>query len=114
MSTSDDLFRFGISVTTLSVKRKPPKGDSIWKDITQSYSNREVNVMDLANLVYGGHMFAPMLKSNYRNTENFMKGQHLALDADGFTINELMREPFIKRYAALLYTTMSHSGDDPR
>lgn len=114
MSTSDDLFRFGISVTTLSVKRKPPKGDPIWKDITKSYVNREVNVMDLANLVYGGHMFAPMLKSNYRNTENFLKGQHLAVDADHFTIKELLKDPFIKRYAALLYSTFSHTEEDPR
>ncbi len=114
MSTSDDLFRFGFAVSSLSVKQKLPQGDPAWYPLTHSFANREVSVMDMANLVYAGHLFAPMLKSSHRNTENFLKGQHLALDADSFMIKDLMKESFIKRYAALLYTTMSHREDNPR
>lgn len=114
MSTSDDLFRFGLAVSSLSVKRKPAKGDPIWYSLTHSFYNRDVTIMDMANLVYAGHLFAPMLTSEHRKEENFLQGQHLALDADGFSIKDLLKDPFIRRYSALLYSTMSHDDGKPR
>lgn len=69
-------------------------------------------------LVYDGHPFTTWHKNNWRNNANYDSGQHLGLDFDTedqrSTIATLLQDPFIKRYASIIYTTPTHTPEKPR
>jgi len=68
--------------------------------------------MDIANYIYLGHAYACWC-SGRRNLDNFMLGQHIAVDLDQgderSDIERLRENEFVRAYGGLIHTTPSHT-----
>lgn len=101
-----------------SLPGKIPSGDSRWHQFNGSFVNQELPQIDIASALYDGHPITTCCDPQWRKSENYQMGQHLGLDFDTedqrSTIAMLMKDPFIKKYGSILYTTPSHTPDRPR
>lgn len=97
---------------------KLPKGDPRWKTFTDSFVNQELDLLDVANAIYKGHAYCAWQKGAGRSTENFLCGQHIAVDMDTgderSSIDVLSKHPLVRLYGGLIHTTPSHTDDAPR
>ena len=102
----------------MALDGKIPPGDPIWSKFNASFVNRELELVDIANEIYTAHPFTTWHANNWRNATNYQLGQHIGIDFDTederSTLQHLAKDKFIQRYAALLYTTPSHTPDKPR
>jgi hypothetical protein len=111
----------------LSVNRsrtnKMPDDASLlkWARYNDSFTNVKMGLPGIAAVLRAGYAIACklQLKPNHRRKkDNFASAQHTGLDFDTederSTLAVLAADPFIARYAALLYTTASHTPDKPR
>ena len=109
---------YKISFSTMALDGKIPPGDPIWSKFNASFVNRELELVDIANEIYTAHPFTTWHANNWRNATNYQLGQHIGIDFDTederSTLQHLAKDKFIQRYAALLYTTPSHTPDKPR
>ena len=101
-----------------AVDAKLLPGDPRWSTFNSSFVNREVTALELNDALEAGHPITTWLTNGWRKTGNYQLGQHLALDFDTrdqrSDLNVLVADPFVWRYAAVLYTTPSHTPDAPR
>lgn len=97
---------------------KLPKGDPRWHEFTNSFVNRELELLEIANAIYTGHAYCPWQRSVGRSSENFLCAQHIAIDMDTkddrSTIAALSQHPFVRMYGALIHTSPSHTEAEPR
>jgi len=111
-------YKVAVSSMALGKGEKLASGDKRWSEHTASFRNMELDVLDLANMIYTGHSYTTWHKDNWRKGENYLQGQHLALDFDKeddtARIATLEKDPFIKKYASLIYTTPTHKETAPR
>jgi len=107
-----------IAVSTIQCLKKIPPGDSIWNKFNASFQNRELTTKEIMDSVYEGYPVTTQLKTPWRTSENYLKGQHLALDFDSeneqSTVDYLAKDKFISKYATFIHTTISHRDDAPR
>lgn len=104
-----------IAFSSMALEGKLLKGDERWKVLTKSYENRDVTLLDAANLIYMGHPFTCQLTKPWRDRENFKLGQHLGLDFDrNGRIGEILKDTFAQKYGWLLYETYSSTPENPR
>lgn len=98
--------------------QKLEHGDPRWPTFNADFCNRELEVLDIANAIYNGHAYTTWHRNHWREGENYLTGQHLALDFDTedqrSTLGALAKDPFIAKYAGLIYTTPSHKPEAPR
>lgn len=96
---------------------KIPAGDPSWPKFNDSFNNMDLSTLDLANEIYTGHSYAPWFNGR-RKVENFVLGQHLAIDMDTgdarSSMATLARHPLVAGYGALIHTTPSHTEEKPR
>ena len=101
-----------------SLAEKIQPMSSYWPKFNSSFSNQTVTSPELANLIYEHHAFTTWHDNQWRTTDNYLQGQHIGLDFDTMdkrsSIPYLLDDPFISKYASLLYTTPSHTIDAPR
>lgn len=100
-------------------KLKPAsEGESRWRLFSSSFANEELTVDELVSSILDGASFCAQLFTNWRMDDNFLCGQHVGIDLDelpaGYTLNDLMSNALISRYAAFAYTTPSHAPDKPK
>lgn len=97
---------------------KLPKGDPRWKSFTDSFVNLELGLLDIANYIFKGHAYCAWQKDVGRSTENFLCGQHIAIDMDTgderSSIDVLSKHPLVRLYGGLIHTTPSHTDEAPR
>ena len=97
---------------------KIPTGDPRWGAFNASFRNVELTSNDIAAALYDGCPITTWHKNNWRKIDNYICGQHIGLDFDSedqkSTIPALMKDPFIKKYASIVYTTPTHRPDAPR
>lgn len=97
---------------------KLPPGDPRWPAFNSSFINYEMTAGQIACALYEGRPITTWHKNNWRNGANFICGQHLGIDCDTederSTIAHLLTVPIITDYAAILYTTPSHTPEKPR
>lgn len=109
--------RYKIAINDMALPGKLPPGDPRWAKLNDSFINRELESLDVANAVYTGYPYAPWFNGR-RKDENFICGQHIAVDMESHdersTIPYLLGQEFVQVYAGLLHTTPSHSEADPR
>jgi hypothetical protein len=109
---------YKVAVSRMALDGKIPPGDPIWSTFNASFENREVGPLDLAEAVLLGHPFTTWHANQWRNRDNYMAGQYLALDFDTederSTLKTLTADKFIAKYGALLYTSPSHRPEAPR
>lgn len=109
--------KYKIAINSM-VTGKLPKGDPRWGQFTASYVNQELELLDVANAIYTGHAYCAWQKNGYRSTENFICGQHIAIDMDTqdrkSSIDVLSMHPLVRLYGALIHTSPSHTPEQPR
>lgn len=97
---------------------KLPKGDPRWHEFTNSFVNRELELLEIANAIYTGHAYCPWQRSVGRSSENFLCAQHIAIDMDTkderSAIATLSQHPFVRMYGALIHTSPSHTPELPK
>lgn len=107
-----------IAFSTMALDNKIESGDSIWPKFNASFVNQEVEMIDIANAIYMGHPFTTWHKNKWRESSNFLAGGYIGLDFDTgderSSIDYLIKDDFIQKYAALIYTTPSHTAAKPK
>lgn len=97
---------------------KLPPGDPGWPAFNGSFRNVEAPQIEIMDALWTGHPITTWHKDHWRKGENYILGQHLGLDFDTkdeqSTIPHLLQDSFIRRYAAMVYTTPSHTPAEPR
>jgi hypothetical protein len=108
--------RYKIAVSKMSLDHKIPPGDALWPRFNASFENVELETGQIVQSLYDGFPVTTCHGNNWRVTTNYICGQHLGLDFDGggITLDSLMRDKFIIKYGAFVYTTMSHTEEAPR
>lgn len=101
-----------------ALQQKIPPGSAYWGQFNGSFENREVKHGEFANYIYFGHAFTTWHKDHWRNAQNYLAGQHLGCDFDTgdkrSAVDTLLNDPFVAKYAAVIYTTPSHTIEEPR
>jgi len=113
--TSDKTYHIAMGPV---VEQKIPPGDPYWREFNGAFRNCQLTQLDIATHIYDGHAITTCCDPQWRKAENYHLGQHLGLDFDTedkrSTFAHLMADPFVKKYASMLYTTPSHTPDKPR
>lgn len=76
----------------------------------ESFQNCELTILELAERINQGYSFTCQLKGK-RCSDNFIAAQFVAQDFDHWSLEEAKRDPFIREYGSLLYTTPNHRKD---
>lgn len=94
------------------------------KDMRRGYSapntafpTRKVSIADLADHILAGRAFAVgTYKHAHRKNDNFIAAQVIALDYDAgdVSVADLLRLPFVRQYAAIVYPTPSSTAEQHR
>jgi len=109
---------YRIAVASNPLDHKIAPGDPYWRTFNGSFVNRELSTFDLVDAIYTGHAITTHHANNWRKAENYLCGQHLALDCDSedrhSTLAYLAAEKFVAKYAAVIHTTISHKAEAPR
>lgn len=101
-----------------ALDRKIPHGDPYWPKFNASFENMTVEPIELANRLYNGQPITTWHKDHWRTTGNYLLGQHIGIDFDTgdqrSSLATLSADPFISKYANIVYTTPSHTPEAPR
>lgn len=107
--------RYKLAVSRMSLEHKIPTGDALWPKFNASFDNVEMETGQIIQTIYDGFPVTTWHKAHWRHSDNYICGQTLGLDFDhGSSMDDLMADKFILRYAAFIHTTMSHRPDNPR
>ena len=100
------------------LQHKIQPGDPYWRTFNGAFCNQELDQVTIASNLYDGHAITTCCDPQWRKAENYQRGQHIGLDFDTedkrSTITTLLKDPFVHRYGAIIYTTPSHTPDKPR
>lgn len=78
-------------------------------------ANLELDIDEFIGHVRKGHAFSAHFKDGYRKGEKFLCSDVVAADVDGtMTLEDALEAPFVRDFAAFLYTTPSHTDDRHR
>lgn len=112
------LMKYRISVSRYTLANKLAPGHPAWKNFNAGFDNLEVTDVELMTAIRRGQSITTWHKDNWRTSENFICGQHIGLDFDNgnntSSMNYLIKDSFISKYASFLYTTTSHTPEEPR
>ena len=113
---TDNWYSVAVSEYCLDGKIQP--GDPFWKTFNASFHNVQLPPERFMNVIYMGRPITTCHKNKWRHTDNYEHGQHIGLDFDteddSSRISTLIKDGFIKKYAAFVHTTVSHTEDKPR
>lgn len=109
---------FKIAIHNISFVEKPDKdSDFDWEAFNSSFTNTEVDVMELCNAIYIGRAYCPWMNGR-RKLENFKQAQHIAVDMDTgdkrASLDTLSQHPLVQGYGAIIHETPSHTPYAPR
>lgn len=97
------------------IPKDAPK--SLWRAFNGQFKTVTTDLKGLIHEIKAGHAFTAAL-NGYRKTENFVSAQHIGLDFDTddqrSALDTLAADPFIARWAAIIYTSPSHTPEKPR
>lgn len=109
---------FKIAISRYQLDKKIPSDSDFWPKFNASFLNCDITDLDLLTEIYDGRSITTWHKNNWRSSANFELGQHIGLDFDTgdkfSTIEYLKKDKFIAKYASFLYTTISHTPENPR
>lgn len=114
---TDDALHFRVALAP-ALNGKIPPGSPQWAKFNASFENLEIESVNLAARIYDGQPLTTWHREHWRTSANFMCGQHLGIDFDTeddrSSLRSLLADPFIARWASMLYTTPSHTPEAPR
>lgn len=107
-----------IAISNNSVEGKIGKYEvDKWRVFNGSFENADIMPTEFMRKVVEGYAFTAQ-HTRYRDSANFICGQHLALDFDSGDFKSsfpfIIDEPFIKNNASFLYSTPSHTDKEPK
>lgn len=105
---------YKIAFSTMQLDGKLVPGDSRWGAFNASFENIEAAPALISWLIDDGYAFTTWHKDNWRKSTNYLLGQHLGVDFDTQGVEQTLRDPFVQRYAAIVYATPSSTPDNPR
>ncbi len=109
---------YKLAVSTYALDHKIPQGDTFWGTFNGSFHNVSLETQEIIQAVYDGHPITTWHKDAWRTSANYLCGQTIGLDFDAENesarLSTLIKDSFIKKYAAFVHTTMSHRDDAPR
>ncbi len=112
------MIRVKVAFSRIPLTEKIPPQSPRWNEFNGSFDNLTLKPTEIAEQIKGGFSFTTWHKDAWRTTDNFICGQHLAVDMDTgderSTIDALLRHPVARLYAGLYYTTPSHTDESPR
>ncbi len=105
---------FKVAVNTVIVN-KIPRGDiKQFESLASGWVNVSLTLAEFAAHINRGHPFCPQHKHR-RVGRNFLAADLLAVDIDsGLRLEEVLEDDYVKRNAALIYTTPSHTLEHNR
>jgi len=107
-----------MAFSRMALTQKIPPGDDTWGEFNGSFSNMDLEAIEIANLIYQGHPFTTWHKDHWRHSRNYELGQHIGIDFDTedkrSTLKALASDKFVERYGGMVYTTPSHKPEAPR
>jgi len=106
--------RYRIAFSNMALDGKLPQHDPRWKTFNASFENLELVPPAIALLIDEGHAFTTWHGNNWRANSNYLLGQHLGVDFDTWSVEQTLCDPFVDRYAAIVYATPSSTPATPR
>ncbi|MEG0084107.1 MAG: plasmid replication protein, CyRepA1 family [Massilia sp.] len=96
------------------VDYKPETGDAAFWSLTHEFVNVDISIEQLANNIKLGYSFCSQHQP-HRSAANFTCAEYLAVDIDnGMTLADALDHDWVKKYAAMVYVTWSHTDTDNR
>jgi hypothetical protein len=109
--------RYRIAINSMALAGKLPQGDRRWGIFNDSFDNLSLEPVEIADQIYKGYAIAAW-HDGRRCLDNFVCAQHIGVDMDTederSRIDVLEQHEFVRMYAALAYTTPSHTDEAPR
>lgn len=104
-----------ISFYCVAMESKPAQGDrATHNTIADNFENFDIDVIKVAEFINNGYAFTPHHHGR-RKVDNFLAAGYIAVDIDGnWKLEEIVALPFVQCFAALVYTTMSHTPENHR
>jgi hypothetical protein len=110
--------RFYVAVSTWELTEKLAKNDKRWGAFNGSFVNEFIGIADLCERIHKGNAFTSWHNPQYRDSDNWELSQFLAVDMDQGTsqssIEGMRKNEFILGFATFIYTTPSHTDEEPR
>jgi hypothetical protein len=114
-STEKETEMTKIAISTMSFVDKPK--DLNWAELNDSWVNRDLDVMDICDMIYKGHPFCPWMNGR-RHNDNFICAQFIGVDLDDGTyecsMDYLVEHPLVRLYGAIIYRTPSSKTHAPK
>lgn len=109
--------KYRIAFNRMALRAKLPQGDARWGEFNDSFDNLTFDTLTIADHIYRGYAFTTWM-SGRRSIENFICGQHIAVDLDTgderSTLANLSTHILVRMYGGIIYTTPSHTLEAPR
>ena len=109
--------RYRIAFNRMALRTKLPQGDRRWAEFNDGFDNLTLSPVEMADQIYKGYAFTAWFDGR-RATDHFILAQHIAVDMDTkderSSFDALTEHPFVRMYGGLLYTTPSHTEQEPR
>ncbi|MFN8469338.1 MAG: hypothetical protein U0X20_27525 [Caldilineaceae bacterium] len=112
---------FPIAINWTSVNKYD---GSDWTAFNNGFTNEHLTLIQLVDAIKAGHAFTsphrhehPEVEGKavcFRHSANWIESQHAGADHDELSIFDVLDIPFVANYAALVYTTPSHTEQAPR
>lgn len=101
--------------TSRATINKPAQEDKItMQALAQDWENQELTIAELADHINQGFPFCAQ-HDKRRESKNFTRSNIIAVDIDkGWTLADALTHPYIQQYAAMVYTTASHTAAQNR
>lgn len=106
--------RFRVAFSRNELAGKIPPGDPVWRIFNGSFENLELRASVIGLLIDDGHAFTTWHANAWRDSKNYICGQHLGIDFDSSSIAQVLADPFVQRYGSLVYATPSSTPEAPR
>lgn len=106
------VFRIAFSLDSLSGKLAP--GDPYWREFNGSFKNFELSAPAISCMIDDGHAFTTWHANGWRDSKNYLCGQHLGIDFDSASVSQVLADPFVQRYGSIVYATPSSTPEAPR
>ncbi|MFL9914150.1 hypothetical protein PQR75_01825 [Paraburkholderia fungorum] len=103
-----------LAIETQIINKIPDGDDTLWEQAASGFENVELTRQELADHINRGRPFCVQHK-NRRREANFLCSDILTVDIDrDWRVEDALNDSFVKRHAAMLYTTPSHTDAEHR
>jgi hypothetical protein len=105
---------FKVAVNPTIVNKIPRDQPELFESLASGWENISLSISEFADHINHGHPFCPQHKHR-RTGRNFVAADFLGVDIDhGTRLDAALQDAFVKQFAAVIYTTPSHTAEHNR